>query len=66
MDADTAKWIIGGMAVGYVALAGYIVKLWRERDEERKERLMRAEEKLKLLETMRGGGDQPGQPGGDS
>lgn len=26
MDLDMAKWIIGGMATGMVAMAGYIVK----------------------------------------
>jgi uncharacterized membrane protein len=59
------KWIIGGMAAGYVVLAGYIVKLWRERDEERKERLKRAEEKLALLELLKQerGGNAP--TGGD-
>lgn len=38
MDAETAKWIIGGMAVGYVLLGGYIAKqhleikdLWKAR-----------------------------------
>ena len=30
MDPATANWIIGGMALGYVGLAGYIVKLHLE------------------------------------
>ena len=30
MDLDMAKWIIGGMAFGYVLLGGYIAKLHLE------------------------------------
>jgi len=56
MDAEMAKWIIGGMAIAIVAMASYIVKLWRERDEERKERLARAEEKLALLGLLKNEG----------
>ena len=66
MDADMAKWIIGGMAIAIVAMASYIVKLWRDRDEERKERLRRAEEKLALLELLKNEERKDAQTGDDS
>ncbi len=64
MDAETAKWIIGGMAAGYVALAVYIVKLHADIRGLLKERLQSAEDRLRLLDMMGGPGNQ-GQPGGD-
>ena len=64
MDAEMAKWIIGGMAIAIVAMASYIVKLWRDRDEERKERLRRAEEKLALLELLKNEERKDAQTGG--
>lgn len=53
MDLELAKWIIGGMAAGYVGLAWYIVKLHSTINQMLQDRLKSAEEKLALLETIK-------------
>lgn len=62
MDLDLAKWIIGGMAGGYVGLALYIARLHANINQMLKDRLKSAEEKLELLEQLKNnnGGNSSG------
>lgn len=62
VDSALATWIIGGMALGYVGLAGYIVKLHATIHQMLRERLKSAEDKLALLELLKQHGGHP--PGG--
>lgn len=65
MDLDLAKWIIGGMAAGYVAMAVYITTLHAKINQMLQDRLKSAEEKLALLEMLKNnhGGSSSGGPG---
>ena len=49
MDADIFKWIIGGMAFGYVAIATYIVKLHLEIKELNAARIKWLKDQLKAM-----------------
>lgn len=61
MSEELAKWIIGAMAFCIAAMAGYIVKLWKDRDEERKARIRYLEELNRLMQPTPGG-QAPPQP----
>jgi hypothetical protein len=65
VDTELVKWIIGGMAAGYVALAVYIAKLHANINQMLQDRLKSAEEKLALLDMLKNnhGGSSSGGPG---
>jgi hypothetical protein len=67
MDIELAKWIIGGEAVAIAAMAAYIVKLWKDRDDERKARIRYLEDQNAIVNALSAasqGGPPSGQQGG--
>jgi len=67
IDVGTFKWIVGGMAVAIVGLAGYIVSLHRKINAMYQERIKSLEEKMALINLLgsAGGVNAPGQGGGN-
>lgn len=59
MDPELAKWIIGGMAVGYLGLGAYIAKLHSKIHQMLQDRLKSAEDKLALIELLKRNGGSP-------
>jgi hypothetical protein len=67
LDTTLATWIIGGMAFGYVGMAGYVVKLHSDITKMNLERLKSAEDKLALIQLLNeNGGNTNSGIGGKS
>ena len=69
MDIELAKWIIGGEAATIGVMALYIVKLWKDRDDERKARIKYLEDQnaiMNALSAANQGKPPAGQQGGNA